>query len=492
MQAINAFFASNRALIYFVGGLSFFSMGLASLLQRRRHSRLRLARWLSLLAWFGLLYGLSEWLNLLIPLQSPLPIPASVTRLAVLQLIARAVSLALLFQFGIRLLRPTGRRWPLLPYLPSAFVLIWVGALTHLWVGMRAPTEIVFSTGDLLARYLMGVPGAALSCLGLLDQRREVREAGFPQIARYLLGAAISLGFFGVVGVLLAVAGPFFPGDWLAQPAVLYAIGVFVPILRTLDGAAMAYTTGQALSVFEVETETLMAEIERRNLLLADRERISRELHDGIIQSLYAAGLRLEDAYHTVEESTESTRSKIGTVMDGLSHVIQQIRAYIFDLQAAQDNSTLAQRLNDMVRDVRLNTMLEGEFYVCGPRCDVPADRVTQLCQIAQEALSNVIRHAHARRVQVNLFFSPEDLRLQVQDDGQGFDMEQLLRGGQGMGLRNMRERAAMLGGQLHVDSQPGVGTRVEVQVPCLCEKGRQVKEVTQDDIRAMEGAHRR
>ncbi|MGC8873702.1 MAG: sensor histidine kinase [Chloroflexia bacterium] len=469
MEKLNAFFANNRALIYFIGGLSFFSMGLASALQRRRFSRLRLARWLGLFAWFGILYGLNEWGNLFVPLQEQLLLPASATRLAILQLLARGAAMGLLFQFGTELLRPAGRAGRVWRWMPGTLILLWFLGLLYLWVGVRAPKDVILSTGDLLARYLLGFPGSVLSCLGLLEQDREVRAAGFPGIARYLLGAAISLAFFGLVGAILAVAGPFFPGEWLAYPTVLYAIGVFVPILRALDGVAMALLIGRALEVFEAETEALFADVERRNLLLADRERISRELHDGTIQSLYAAGLRLEDAYHTVLESPQEARRKIRGVMESLNQVIQEIRAYIFDLQQMGTEQSLIRRLADLVREVRLNTLLEIDFRVHGPRCAVPPDRAFQIYLAAQEALSNIVRHAQARRASVHLDFDATRLRLTVEDDGCGFVPEAALQAGKGMGLRNMQERAALLGGQLRIDSRPGGGTRVLLEAPCLC-----------------------
>jgi len=469
LDAINRFFAENRTLIYFIGGLSFFSMGLAAALQRRRSSRLRLGRFLWLLAGFGLLYGLNEWGNLFIPLEKLLPMPVAVSRLVVAQLLCRGLALALLFQFGIELVRPPARRWFFLRFVPGIFVFLWIGALLYLLLVVHTPVEAWFSTGDVLARYLLGIPAAGLSCLGLIQQRREVRQAGFPSISRYLLGAAAALGVFGLVGVLLAVAGPYFPGEWLAYPAFLYVIGVFVPILRALDGVAMALLIIRALNVFEAEAEAMMAEIERRNLLLADRERISRELHDGIIQSLYAAGLRLEDAYHALHESPAAAAQKISGVMTSLNQVIAQIRDYIFELQRSDEEGSLAQRLGEMVRETRLNTMLEATFRVHGGCCELSRESIPHLCQIAQEALSNAVRHAGARRVQVELFCSPTDLRLLIEDDGSGFDPEQARAAGRGLGLRTMEERAALLGGTLSVASRPGAGTRVTVEVPCRC-----------------------
>jgi signal transduction histidine kinase len=296
-----------------------------------------------------------------------------------------------------------------------------------------------------------------------------MRAAGFPQIARYVLGAAIALGFFGLVGALLAVAGPFYPGEWLGYPLVLYTVGVFVPILRALDGLAMALFTARALNVFEAESEAKMAEIQRRNLLLADRERIGRELHDGIIQSLYAAGLRLEVACQAEDGAGEETHRRVRGVMDSLNQVIRQIRAYIFDLQEMGEEGSLIQRLADLVRETRMNTMVEADLHVHGSRCAYPSNRVPQLCQIAQEALSNAVRHSGTRQVQVDVHFLADTLRLEISDRGRGFDLDEVKRTGRGLGLQSMGDRAALLGGSMQVETRPGGGTRVSVDVPCPC-----------------------
>ncbi len=475
MEAINRFFTANRALVYFIGGLAFFSMGLATLLQRRRYSRLRMARCLGLLAWFGILYGVNEWGNLLIPLQEELPLPVSVTYLTVLQLLVRALALGLLFQFGIELLRPPGRPWQRARLLSAILLLIWGGALGSLYLLTRPPGEVLFSNGDLLARYLLGLPAVTLASLGLLEQRREVRQAGFPQIGRYLLAAAVALLLFGLVGVLLGVAGPFFPGDWLGYPAVLYVIGVFVPILRTLDGAALALLIGRALEVFEAETDLLLSEMEHRTILLADRERIGRELHDGIIQRLYAAGLRLEEAHHFLDRSPQEARPLIRNVMEELNQVIDDIRAYIFDLKQVHRETNLERRLEQILHELRLNTMLEVELTVRGKRYPISEEFLAHLSQIAQEALSNVVRHAHAHRVQVELDFMGGTLGLTVQDDGIGFDPQAVLAKRAGMGLRNMCQRARILGGTLQIHSRPGEGARLELRIPCKADSGLEV-----------------
>lgn len=122
-----------------------------------------------------------------------------------------------------------------------------------------------------------------------------------------------------------------------------------------------------------------------------------------------------------------------------------------------------------MVREMRLNTLLDAGFHVHGVRCPYPPDRVPQLCQIAQEALSNVVRHAQARQVVVELSFLPNAVRLEIRDDGVGFDLDQVRSVGRGMGLRSMAERATRLGGNLTVETRPGAGTKVQVEVPCPC-----------------------
>jgi signal transduction histidine kinase len=231
----------------------------------------------------------------------------------------------------------------------------------------------------------------------------------------------------------------------------------------------MAFFVVRSLDVFQVETDQRIAEMEHAQILATDRERIGRELHDGIIQNIYAAGLTLKDARHLVAEDPPRAQQRIGTVMDALDRTIQDIRCYIFDLRAAEQTRELEAILEELVRDLRLDTLLEVDLEVTGQRCCcMDAQQAAHITQIAREALSNVVQHAQASHVMVNLSYLGDATRLTVADNGNGLTRGSLIGGGShGQGMANMQARARMLGGELVLEDNPGQGVRLVLTIPC-------------------------
>jgi signal transduction histidine kinase len=202
---------------------------------------------------------------------------------------------------------------------------------------------------------------------------------------------------------------------------------------------------------------------------MADRVRIGRDLHDGIIQSIYGAGLGLEVAYQTVAESPEWSQQQIRGVMVALNRTIDDIRRYIFDLRTADQARELEKTLAGLVQELRLDTLLEVDLEVVGQRCcALDSARVEQITQIAREALSNVVQHSGATQVTLRLTYDGDLTRLTVADNGCGLDLSLLPRPGRnGHGLANMQARAEMLGGDLQLASHPGAGLCLSLSVPC-------------------------
>ena len=186
------------------------------------------------------------------------------------------------------------------------------------------------------------------------------------------------------------------------------------------------------------------------------------ELHDGVIQSLYAIGMYLE----LLRTSDAVSPNDLGQAVANLDAVITDIRSYIQNLKAHERLSqTFEQSLRDIVKRLHvpptLNVIIE------------PMDNIAlmptvfeSVCQMANEALSNVIRHANAQHVYVSAEQTPQAFTLQIIDDGQGFDPIQIDHGEEGLGLRNMRERARLTNGTVSIESSPAGGTTVTVTIP--------------------------
>jgi signal transduction histidine kinase len=214
-----------------------------------------------------------------------------------------------------------------------------------------------------------------------------------------------------------------------------------------------------------VETSGLYEQL-RSLALLEERERIGMDLHDGAIQSIYAVVLRLEDCAERLRERPEEVAADLEKAMDDLNKVIQDVRSYIFDLRPEVRQGDIKSALEDLVQGVRVNALIDTELTLEGDLDGaLTEDEATSLFRIAQEALSNVTRHARASTLRVKLTTSPRSVRLEIADDGVGFDPE-AERPADRRGLRNMEERARGLGARLSLQSVSGRGTQVRVELP--------------------------
>jgi signal transduction histidine kinase len=468
----------NWIILYFVYGQVFFITGLVTGLQWRRPSHLELARPLPWLAAFGIAHGLNEWGYIFIPFQA-LYLSDSVVRVMVIgHLLLLAVSFFFLFQFGVELMLPLLPRQRWLRAVPIIILVLWAGAVLLRMVTRQEPLNVLVAIGDGWSRYFLSLPGAILAHLGLLRQARHMREIRLPKIAAYLTGAALAFSVYAVVGGLIVPTAPMFPANVFNYALLDRTIHVPAPVFRSLCGLAMAFFIVRSLEVFQVEADRRLAEMEQIQVLAADRERIGRDLHDGIIQNIYAAGLSLEDARHLVVENPDQAQSRITLIMETLNRTIHDIRRYIFDLQTAEQTRELEAVLEGLVRDLRLDTFLEVDLEVVGQRCCVMNPQcVSHMTQVAREALSNVVQHADASQVMVRLTYMGDHTSLMVADNGRGLDLDSMImKDHQGQGIANMRARAHLMEGDLILESKPGHGLSLELIVPCDNGKASAIK----------------
>ena len=205
----------------------------------------------------------------------------------------------------------------------------------------------------------------------------------------------------------------------------------------------------------------------QRLAVLEERERIGMDLHDGIIQSIYAVGLTLEYCNLLLDEDPLVAKGQLGQAIAGLNDVIRDIRNYILDLRPQRfQGKDLPTGLFELIRAFRANTLIPADLQV-DLDGDVPLlqTQATGLFHIAQEALANVAKHARARQVSVVLSRDKGYVSLTIRDDGRGFDPARVATY-VGHGMRNMDARAHALGGRLSVESEDGKGTTVKATVP--------------------------
>ncbi|MGH2521428.1 MAG: GAF domain-containing sensor histidine kinase, partial [Anaerolineales bacterium] len=216
-----------------------------------------------------------------------------------------------------------------------------------------------------------------------------------------------------------------------------------------------------------IENSRLYEKVQQLSVL-EERQRIGMDLHDGIIQSIYAVGLTLEYVQAQVNEGDITGASeRLKNALEALNATIRDIRAYILDLRPRRfDGNNLIEGLRQLLAEFKANTLMMVEL-----NADSGADRGLSpearlaLFHIAQEALSNAARHSRASRLEVRLTEAGGDVILALRDNGRGFNPKDVERR-VGHGLVNMRDRAAALGGDVTITSPPEGGTEVRVHIP--------------------------
>ena len=472
-------------IVFFIYGLAFFGMGITMALESGRSPALAQARVLRPLAAFGIIHGTHEWMESYLmqaeAFGTPLPVWLPWLRLGFL-----FASFIPLFLYGLQMLLLDS------PYNPEKrafrFSVFGVYALFIIGNTIKAYTDAPISILHLLdglGRYLLAVPAAMLAALALRAQARERRQSGQMQ-----LGTSLSIASFGfaiyTLTQLFVNPMDMFPARYINQEAFLVYTGFPIQVIRTIMAILITYGLLRATQFMEEERriqlfaaqqarlEALEKQEEIRRELLRhtvqtqedERARIARELHDETSQVLSAFTLELA----TLRELAKG-RSQMKSTVDRLQELSHQMSDGLYnlvrDLRPAQlDDLGLVPALQSMLDNDYRRTDILVTFGVTGTQRRLDSLTETVLFRVAQEALTNVTRHAETDKANVRLDYASDEITLGVMDAGKGFDPNEPLSPPRGWGLEGMRERVASVGGQLNLYSAPGRGTTVEVVIP--------------------------
>ena len=198
---------------------------------------------------------------------------------------------------------------------------------------------------------------------------------------------------------------------------------------------------------------------------MAERARLARELHDSVTQALYSVNL-YADATHLALSSgrTDVAAEDVRQLRSLAREAMSDMRLLVFELRPSiLEEAGLVGALQARLETVEARSGFQTAFQVEGER-HLPSSVEAELYRVAQEALNNVIKHAQAKQVAVHLQFNEERLCLTIQDDGIGFDLETARQSG-GLGLHSMEERVQQIGGNLILETAPGKGTTLRIEV---------------------------
>jgi signal transduction histidine kinase len=263
--------------------------------------------------------------------------------------------------------------------------------------------------------------------------------------------------------------GPFAAAPFGAGGGLLGALTVY----RRRDTEPFSGTTIDVLTAFATQAGVVLALAEGANArhrvtLYQERERIARELHDVIIQRLYAAGMQLDRVRRRmVKRFARGDGQRLGEAIDQLDETIGEIRGTVRALRSPEPERE-PQAALDLAESARGEVRIAGELLgfpptleLSGELAGIPAERADHIRAALREALSNVVRHSGASETRVSLFRDAVGVKLRVRDNGSGVPQGVATRG-----LRHLAERAEAAGGKFYLNTSPSLGTLVAFDLP--------------------------
>ncbi|OGO12813.1 MAG: hypothetical protein A2032_05170 [Chloroflexi bacterium RBG_19FT_COMBO_49_13] len=482
-------FTRNIIIVYFFYGLSFFVMGLAILLEFGHSSKLDFARALRPLIGFGLIHGCHEWFEMFLIIHDRISGPFTAFWVLPVRLIALATSFLFLIAFGARLITGVEKRRLYFGML-STITAIWViGLLGVIFNQSTGQTRAI--AADVYTRYALAIPGAVLTVWGLILQRRRFIHIGMPSIGRDVLLAAVAFGLYGGIGQLFASPSIIFPSIYLNSEVFLRMFDFPVQVFRAGTATMAAVFITRSLRAFEVESnqrilelrqaqlaeqqrlDELRAELLHRTVIAqeSERQRIARELHDETGQTLTALGMGLRGMSEMIStnrnRAIEQANQLEKLAMDG----VEELQRMVSGLHPPQlDDLGLLAALRWYANDISSRFGITVNIVNHGNKPKISSDVRAVVFRIAQEAITNVVRHANAGKIDIQLDYSVDNVYLRVEDNGQGFNTDVVMKKKPGKptawGLLGIVERASLVGGTCNILSHPGKGTLIEVNVP--------------------------
>ncbi len=442
-------------MLYLVYGFSMIIMGIFALIQRdAKIMNVPLIKSLKYLGFFGIAHGISEWVTMIIKLE--LCHPYLHTEVYYANLILKALSFAFLLHFGLELLPVRNKyknillRVPLVGFL---LYLLFFDLFITIYGTQFHMTNKLYNT--VAVRYLLAIPACVVGSAALYFNARLIKAKSV-EISRRYQNLALVLLAYGFVEGLLSSKTLFVPEYFSYMTLAFKAIVGFIIVLLLI----------KVIDTFSWEQEERLYQLEKMRIAAEERGRLGLEIHDSIIQELYATGLKLEYVSKCPDQALQM--NVLAEVKSNLTTAINKTRAFISvnaldEIELTKLKDSLEELVNKYNNSQKITITLQWKIspYLSG---NILPEKTTQIYYIVQEAVTNIIKHSKANHAEILLEGSPDFIYVTIIDNGKGISHQDLnLK--QHFGIRSMKERAQRANGFFQIESLLK-GTRIELRIP--------------------------
>jgi len=451
-------------ILFFVYGISFFIMGAIALQHKvPKETSFPLLKAINYLGLFGIVHGFVEWLIMfaiadLFPKEKLILLMAAV--------LFNAFSFTILLYFSIKIADYKGKGSKFLEWLPWTIFTVWLFFYQGATLKNGGVSLTINVDYDTLGRYFIGFPAAIITAIVLVYHARILKAMKLQRAVIKFKLLAASFASYGIFAGVLVNRSDFFPASIINKQAFLDVFGIPVEFGRMISAVLITVLFIGIMDIFRLESELIMHSLERERVASQERRRIGRDLHDGIIQDLFASGLQIESLL--MENEVEVLHRGLRHIKNDLNSTIQDIREFIEAVSTEQMGMEqfkmqLDESINNFKKITKAVIILDYQIPDITIRY-LSSDKLTQIYYIIQEATNNSIKHAKSSTINIKIGYDMKSVVAEVRDNGEGFNIE-LAGNKRKFGLSSMKERTASIGGTLNIDSSQN-GTTVTLNVP--------------------------
>lgn len=451
--------------LYLVYGFAFINMGIFSIQGKGVEvTDLPLVKSLKYLGYFGITHGITEWITMIEILDV---CPNLNISLFIIKYFLKAVSFTCLMIFGISLL-PLGYKMKrIVLKIPFFLFLMWFAGFVALSIYYGEDYLILNPKYNIITlRYIMGFSGGMISAIALYLNGKTIERRKSYSIAKRYKSLAFIFLIYGLLDGLFVKKLDFFPANIINNDLFLSIFQIPIQIFKTSVGITINFLLIKVIDTFGWEQREKLNRLENHRIASEERRKLGLEIHDSIIQRLYAAGLKVE--YLIKNKAKDKELDILEEIKVDLNNTIIKTREFLssstLEIIEMED---LSDSLQQLVKKFNENQDIPITFksqVPIGNNGHLSPEKSTQIYYIVQEAISNISKHSKATNAEVLLECKYDFLYIKIVDNGVGisFKNKNLEKH---FGITSMKDRAKRVGGTLNIDTLTN-GTKVELVIP--------------------------